>query len=155
MKLNELPASPPGRKAVKRKGRGIGSGLGKTAGRGTKGQKSRSGGYHRVGFEGGQMPLQRRLPKRGFKSPFKKVFALIKVGDLEVFDAGTEVNAELLRERGLIGQVADGVKLLADGELTRALTIHVDKVSGNARAKVESAGGRVVVPEPTPADEES
>ncbi len=122
------------------------SGLGKTSGRGQKGQKSRSGGYHMVGFEGGQMPLQRRLPKRGFKNPFKKTFALVNVKDLEVFEAGAEVDAEALRGKGLIGRNGHGVKLLADGELTKALNIQVDRASKSARAKVEAAGGKVILP---------
>ncbi len=145
MKLNQLPSSPANRKGAKRRGRGMSSGLGKTSGRGQKGQKCRSGGYHIVGFEGGQMPLQRRLPKRGFKNPFKKVFALVNVGDLEIFDTGAEVDAEVLRGKGLVGHLGDGVKLLADGELTKALIIQVDRISKAARAKVEAAGGQVIL----------
>lgn len=145
MKLNQLPRSPAGRVAPKRKGLGIASGNGKTAGRGTKGQAARSGGYHKVGFEGGQMPLQRRLPKRGFRSPFKEFYALVQVEDLEKFDAGVEVRLEDLRAKGLVGQLKDGVKLLGDGTLSKALTVHVDKCSRSAQEKIEAAGGRVVL----------
>ena len=145
MKLNQLPASPAGRTEGKRKGQGMASGNGKTAGRGTKGQKARSGGYHRVGFEGGQMPLQRRLPKRGFTSPFKKFYALVKIEDLDVFSSGAEINFADLIEKGLVNRLRDGVKLLANGELTKPLTIHVDKVSRSAQEKVEAAGGKVII----------
>lgn len=119
------------------------SGNGKTAGRGSKGQKSRSGGYHKVGFEGGQMPLQRRLPKRGFKSPFKKFYALVNVANLEVFSDGDEIRVGALRDKGLIGRVRDGVKVLGDGALSKALVVHVDRVSQSARQKIEAAGGKV------------
>ena len=145
MKLNQLPASPAGRTEGKRKGQGMASGNGKTAGRGMKGQKARSGGYHRVGFEGGQMPLQRRLPKRGFTSPFKKFYALVKIEDLDVFSSGAEINFADLIEKGLVNRLRDGVKLLANGELTKPLTIHVDKVSRSAQEKVEAAGGKVII----------
>lgn len=146
MKLNELPEVPAGRQAPKRKGQGIGSGNGKTAGKGTKGQHARSGGFHKVGFEGGQMPLQMRLPKRGFKNRFKKEFALVSVGDLEkFFDAGVEVNLDALRAAGLVKKVFDGVKLLADGDLTKALKISVDRASAAAVAKVEAAGGQITL----------
>ncbi|MEO5341220.1 MAG: 50S ribosomal protein L15 [Magnetococcus sp. MYC-9] len=145
MKLNQLPASPAGRVAGKRKGLGIASGNGKTAGRGTKGQAARSGGFHKVGFEGGQMPLQRRLPKRGFRSPFKEFYALVQVEDLERFPEGAEVRLEDLRAEGLVGRLKDGVKLLGDGELSRRLVVHVDKCSRSAQEKVEAVGGRVVL----------
>jgi len=146
MKLNELPASPANRKDPKRVGRGMASGTGKTCARGQKGQKSRSGGYHKVGFEGGQMPLQRRLPKRGFNNIFGKEFALVNVGDLEVFDADTKVDAEQLRSKGLIRKSVDsGIKLLGNGTLTKKLNISVDKVSKAAKEKVESAGGTVTL----------
>jgi large subunit ribosomal protein L15 len=146
MKLNELPSSPVNRKDPKRVGRGMASGTGKTAGRGTKGQKSRSGGFHKVGFEGGQMPLQRRLPKRGFNNIFRKVYALVNVEDLEVFDTGTEVNIDLLQSRGMVRKdVKSGIKLLGNGNLTKKLIISVDKVSKSAKEKVENAGGTVTL----------
>lgn len=146
MKLNQLPVSPAGRKPSKRKGRGMASGSGKTCGRGHKGQKSRSGGNPPVGFEGGQMPLQRRLPKRGFKNRFSKSFALMKVGDLEAFETGAEVKADDFRTYGLIGRrIGDGIKLLGDGTLSKSLHIHVDRVSKAARSKVEAAGGTVIL----------
>lgn len=145
MKLNQLPASPAGRIEAKRKGQGMASGNGKTAGRGQKGQKSRSGGYHKVGFEGGQMPLQRRLPKRGFTNPFRKTYALLKVGDLEIFSGETDIKLANLIEKKLVGSLKDGIKLLADGDLTKAVVIHVDKASQSARSKVEAAGGKVII----------
>jgi large subunit ribosomal protein L15 len=146
MKLNELPSSPVNRKAPKRVGRGMATGNGKTAGRGQKGQKSRSGGFHKVGFEGGQMPLQRRIPKRGFTNIFRKPRALINVGDLEVFDAGTDVNLELLHSKGMIRKdIKTGIKLLGNGELTKKLNISVDRVSKSAKEKVENAGGTVTL----------
>ncbi|MBF0294436.1 MAG: 50S ribosomal protein L15 [Magnetococcales bacterium] len=145
MKLNELPRNPAGRRGGKRVGRGIGSGLGKTSGRGQKGQKARSGGYHKVGFEGGQMPLQRRLPKRGFHSLFHKDFALVNLSALDRFEAGAVVGIAELRASGLIGRERDGVKLLGDGEIGKALKIHVDRASQSAIAKVRAAGGEVVL----------
>lgn len=146
MKLNQLPQVPNGRKEAKRKGQGIGSGNGKTAGRGTKGQHARSGGYHRLGFEGGQMPLQMRLPKRGFKSPFKKVYALVSLADLErKFNAGDNVNLEALQACGLVRKSSNLVKVLADGDLTKSLNLTVDKASQAAIAKIEAVGGQIVV----------
>ncbi|MBF0194289.1 MAG: 50S ribosomal protein L15 [Magnetococcales bacterium] len=146
MKLNELPSSPTNRKDPKRVGRGMASGTGKTAGRGVKGQKSRSGGFHKVGFEGGQMPLQRRLPKRGFNNIFRKEYALVNVEDLEAFDAGSEINLELLQSHGLVRKgINSGVKLLGNGNLTKKLNISVDKVSKTAKEKVENAGGTVTL----------
>jgi large subunit ribosomal protein L15 len=146
MKLNELPASPANRKAPKRVGRGMATGTGKTSGRGQKGQKSRSGGFHKVGFEGGQMPLQRRLPKRGFTNIFRKSYSLINVGDLEAFDSGTEINLELLKAKGLVRKnIQVGIKLLGNGELTKKLNISVDRVSKSAKEKVENAGGTVTL----------
>ncbi|MBF0213958.1 MAG: 50S ribosomal protein L15 [Magnetococcales bacterium] len=145
MKLNELPKNPAGARDGKRVGRGIGSGHGKTSCRGQKGQKARSGGYHKVGFEGGQMPLQRRLPKRGFKNPFRKVYTLVNVQDLEIFDAGSRIGIEELKATGLVGRERDGVKLLAQGEITRAVTIEVDRASASAIEKVRAAGGEVIV----------
>lgn len=144
MKLNELPPRQADRKQAKRVARGMGCGTGKTAGRGTKGQKARAGGYHKVGFEGGQMPLQRRLPKSGFKNPFRKEYTTVSVGDLEVFEANAEVRLEDMRQHGLIRKkIGDGLKLLADGELTKPLQVHVFKASKSAVAKVEAAGGKV------------
>lgn len=146
MKLNELPSPNANNQEPKRVGRGIGSGHGKTSCRGMKGQKARSGGYHKLGFEGGQQPLQRRLPKRGFTSPFKKHYALVKIGDLDRFEANSEIRVDQLKEAGVVGRrIGDGVKLLADGELNKPLTLHVDKASQAAIAKVEAAGGKVIV----------
>ncbi|MBF0625036.1 MAG: 50S ribosomal protein L15 [Magnetococcales bacterium] len=154
MRLNQLPAVPGTHQQPKRKGRGYATGNGKTAGRGVKGQKARSGGYHKVGFEGGQMPLQRRLPKHGFKNHFRVSYQLVSVGDLEAkFDAGAEVTVATLREKRLLNRLRlDGIKLLGDGELTKALTVIVDRASRSAVAKVEQAGGKVILPA-VPADE--
>lgn len=124
-------------------GRGSGSGLGKTAGRGTKGQKSRSGGGTAPWFEGGQMPLQRRIPKRGFTNIFKKSFSIINVKDLERFDPGTTIGPEQLIQAGLVATAQDGIKLLADGEVTHPFTVQVHKASAAATSKIEAAGGRV------------
>ncbi|MDX1576335.1 MAG: 50S ribosomal protein L15 [Kiloniellales bacterium] len=151
MKLNELAPAPGSRKPRKRVGRGIGSGLGKTSGKGHKGQKSRSGVAVRA-FEGGQMPIYRRLPKRGFKNPFRKVYEVVNLDRLqEAIDAGkidpaAKVDGAALRAAGLVNQDQDGVRLLARGELKVALTIEVDGASRAARAAVEKAGGSVVVP---------
>lgn len=147
MKLNELSPAPGSRKDSVRKGRGIGSGNGKTAGRGHKGQHARSGGFHKVGFEGGQMAMQRRLPKSGFTNIFKKVYTLISVADLEAkFSAGDDVRMDDLISKGLVRKSrTDGIKLLADGELTKKLTVTVDKASQAAIAKVQAAGGTITV----------
>ncbi|ABZ83974.1 50S ribosomal protein l15 [Heliomicrobium modesticaldum Ice1] len=146
MQLHELKPAPGSRQKPTRKGQGIGSGLGKTAGRGHKGQKARSGGGVRPGFEGGQQPLQRRLPKRGFTNArFKKEFAIINVGDLDVFEAGTVVTPELLLERKMIKKLKDGVKLLADGNIEKALTVKLHGVSEAAAEKIKAAGGQVEV----------
>jgi large subunit ribosomal protein L15 len=127
----------------KRVGRGPGSGNGVTAGRGEKGQKSRSGFSRKPGFEGGQMPLHRRLPKRGFtNAPFRKEFATVNLGRLEVFEAGTIVTPELLVKQGLVKKLRDGLKVLADGELTKALTVHAHRFSGKAQERIASLGGR-------------
>jgi large subunit ribosomal protein L15 len=136
----------PGRgatKARKRVGRGPGSGHGKTSCRGGKGQTARSGGNIQPGFEGGQMPLQRRLPKRGFHNPFSVEYQVVNVGQLEAFAAGDEVTAAALKARGLIRSAAGRVKVLGDGALTRSLTVRADAVSAAARQKIEAAGGRV------------
>jgi large subunit ribosomal protein L15 len=127
----------------KRVGRGPGSGLGKTAGRGEKGQKSRSGFARKPGFEGGQMPLHRRLPKRGFtNASFRKEFATVNLGRLEVFEAGTIVTPELLVKLGLVKKLRDGLKVLADGQLTKALTIHAHRFSGKAQERIATLGGK-------------
>ncbi|MHB1406997.1 MAG: 50S ribosomal protein L15 [Desulfitobacteriaceae bacterium] len=145
MKLHELKPAQGATHAPKRLGRGIGSGQGKTAGKGHKGQKARSGGGVRPGFEGGQQPLYRRLPKRGFTNIFKKEFNVLNVRDLERFESGTLVTLETLIEAGVIKQIKDGVKILGTGELTKALTVRVDKVSSAAAEKIVAAGGKVEV----------
>lgn len=130
----------------KRKGRGVGSGLGKTSGKGMKGQKARSpGGFQKLGFEGGQTPLYRRLPKRGFKNLFSTVFGTVNIRDLARFEAGTTVDEQALRAAGLIRRSIDGVKVLGDGELDRALTVRVHAISASAKEKIEKAGGTVEV----------
>ncbi|MFT8314781.1 MAG: 50S ribosomal protein L15 [Clostridium sp.] len=145
MKLHELKPAVGSRKAPKRIGRGTGSGLGRNAGKGEKGQKARSGGGVRPGFEGGQMPLYRRLPKRGFTNIFAKDIVSINVDRLNIFDDGAEVTIEVLLERGIIGKVNDGVKILGNGELTKKLTVKVNKFSKVAAEKIEAAGGKVEV----------
>ena len=145
MRLDELKPPRGAKKKAKRVGRGPGSGQGTTAGRGSKGQRSRSGGGVPPGFEGGQMPLQRRLPKRGFSNPFRKVFAEINVRDLEPFAADSVVDEELLRQSNLVRGKFDGVKLLGDGEIDKPLTVKVDRCSAGARQKIEAAGGKVEV----------
>lgn len=145
MKLHEIGPAPGARKERRRLGRGIGSGLGKTSGKGTKGQNARSGGGVRPGFEGGQMPLQRRLPKRGFTNKFKKEYALVNVEDLNRFAAGTEVTPELLLETRLVRQPKDGIKILGNGELTVALTVKAHRFSQAAAEKIAAAGGKAEV----------
>ena len=145
MKLEELRPPEGSTKKRKRVGRGIGSGHGKTACKGAKGQKARSGGGIKAGFEGGQMPLQRRLPKRGFRSPFKKRFALVHLKDLNRFPKDTLVEPDLLLEAGLIRDKKEPIKLLSDGELQHPLTIRVHQASKAALQKVEAASGRVEV----------
>jgi large subunit ribosomal protein L15 len=141
MKLHALGKSS-GRNAVrKRVGRGRGSGVGKTCGRGHKGQMARKGSTHRPGFEGGQMPLIRRLPKRGFKNPTREVFLPVNVGRLSQFEDGTEVTAGLLRSSGLANGPGDGIKILGQGDLNRRLTVKIRAFSASARAKIEAAGG--------------
>ena len=143
MKLHELTYTEGSRKDRKRIGRGHGSGQGKTAGRGQKGQKSRSGGGVRVGFEGGQMPLARRLPKRGFSNPNKKVFTEVNVELLNRFENGTVVTAELLKSTGAISKIEkDGVKILGEGNLERAITVQAAKFTASAQEKIEKAGGK-------------
>ncbi|HDI61096.1 MAG TPA: 50S ribosomal protein L15 [Desulfobacteraceae bacterium] len=143
MKLNELKPAEGARRRRKRVGRGPGSGLGKTAGRGSKGSKARSGGAVSPGFEGGQMPLQRRLPKRGFTNIFKKTYAVVNLRDLARFEAQSTVDEAALLGAGLVKNRCDGIKLLAEGEIDRPLTVRLDRVSKAARAKIEAAGGTV------------
>lgn len=145
MKLTDLRPAAGARSARKRVGRGTGSGLGKTAGKGHKGLKARSGGGLRRGYEGGQMPLQRRLPKRGFTNPFRAEFAVVNVKDLNRFEAGSVVDLAALVSAGLVKNVRDGVKLLANGEVTRPLTVKVDRASRAAAEKVAAAGGTLEV----------
>ena len=146
MGLNNLKPAKGATRNRKRVGRGPGSGLGKTSGRGEKGQKSRSGFAHHDGFEGGQMPLHRRVPKRGFTNArFKKEFAEVNLGTLEVFDAGTIVTPEILLKRGMIKKVRDGVKVLAKGTVTKALTVRAHKFSAKAQEQITGAGGKAEV----------
>ena len=146
MKLNELKYNEGSKKDIKRLGRGSSSGTGKTSGRGENGQNSRSGGGVRVGFEGGQLPLYRRLPKRGFSNAmFKKTYAVINVSDLNMFEDGTEVTPELLFEMGIIKKQLSGIKVLGNGELTKKLTVRAHKFSNIAKEKIEAAGGKAEV----------
>lgn len=145
MKLNELKPPDGSRRSPKRVGRGVGSGRGKTAGRGTKGHNSRSGGGVRPGFEGGQMPLHRRLPKRGFNNMFKKKIALINIRDLYRFESGSIVDEAALIRVGLVKGRREGIKLLGHGEINIPLTIKVNEVSKSAREKIISAGGSIEV----------
>ena len=143
MKLHELKPAQGAVKSRKRLGRGTATGQGKTAGRGQKGQKSRSGGGVRVGFEGGQMPLARRLPKRGFKNPFRKIYTEVNVELLNRFENGTVVTAELLKSTGAISKIEkDGVKILGEGNLERAITVQAAKFTASAQEKIEKAGGK-------------
>ncbi len=146
MKLNELSPPKGSRTAKKRKGRGVGSGWGKTAGRGNKGQNARSGGGTRPGFEGGQMPVHRRLPKRGFTNIFAKTIAAVNVRDLARFEAGTVVDVQALREARLVSGKLDGIKILGQGEISQALTVKADQWSESAKAKIEKAGGKIEAP---------
>jgi len=143
MQLNTLKPAEGSKKARRRVGRGIGSGLGKTAGRGHKGQKSRAGGYHKVGFEGGQMPLQRRLPKRGFKSASLKYNAEITLGELQLL-AADEVDLVTLKAAGLIPQIAKVVKVIKTGELSKKVTLKGIGATAGAKAAIEAAGGSLV-----------
>ena len=145
MKLHELRPAPGAKTDRKRVGRGVGSGWGKTAGRGTKGQNSRAGGGVRPGYEGGQMPIHRRLPKRGFTNLFGKRYAIINIKDLSRFESGSTVDEAALVRLRLIKGRRDGVKLLGKGEIDYPLTIKVNQVSQSARSKIESAGGSVEV----------
>jgi large subunit ribosomal protein L15 len=146
MELNTIKPGDGSKRARRRVGRGIGSGLGKTAGRGHKGQKSRSGGYHKVGFEGGQMPLQRRLPKRGFKSHLLKFNAEISLTDLQRLandNAGVEVDILTLKQAGLVGELAKVVKVIKSGELTTKVALKGIGATAGAKAAIEAAGGSV------------
>ncbi len=145
MDLSNLQPAPGSTKNRKRIGRGPGSGTGKTSGKGHKGQNARSGGGVKPGFEGGQMPLHRRLPKRGFTSLNKKVYTLVNLKDLEIFEAGALVSIEELSKAGLVGRVIDGVKILGNGDLSKALTIQAHKFSKSAVEKIEGAGGKAEV----------
>src|SRR5438445_12664341 len=149
MRLHDLKPRPGAKHRRKRLGQGESSGHGKTSGRGGKGQTARSGSSIRIGFEGGQMPLIRRLPKRGFNNAaFHKEFAIVNLSDLNEFKAGTVVNEELLRESKLVRGDVAGIKILGDGELKHALKIEADKVSESAKAKIEKAGGTITMREP-------
>lgn len=145
MKLNELKATEGSRRNRKRVGRGTSSGYGKTSGRGQKGQLARSGGKTRLGFEGGQMPLYRRMPKRGFNNINRKEYAILNLNDLNKFEAGSEVTIDSLKEAGIVKKELAGVKLLANGQLDVKLTVKVNKVSESAKKAVETAGGTVEV----------
>jgi large subunit ribosomal protein L15 len=146
MELNTIKPADGSKKARRRVGRGIGSGLGKTAGRGHKGQKSRAGGFHKVGFEGGQMPLQRRLPKRGFKSMNKPYVAEVTLSELHRLDL-SDVTLVTLKQAGLVGELARDVKVIKSGEITRAVTLQGLGATAGAKAAIEAAGGKVHVTE--------
>jgi len=145
MKLHELRAVEGATRAPKRKGRGTGTGNGTTAGRGMNGQRSRSGGRVRPGFEGGQMPLYRRIPKRGFTNIWGTEYAVLNVSDLNKFEAGATVTPEAIKEAGLVKQVKDGIKILGNGDLEKNLTVQAHKFSKTAIEKIESAGGKAEV----------
>ena len=145
MNLNELQPAEGSKFSRKRVGRGIGSGTGKTSGKGHKGQNARSGGGVRPGFEGGQMPLYRRLPKRGFKNIFAKQYVTVNVEALEKLEDGTEVTAQVLKDKGIISKTLDGVKILGRGELTKKLNVKVAKYTESAKEKIEKAGGKAEV----------
>ncbi|MBO4676443.1 MAG: 50S ribosomal protein L15 [Oscillospiraceae bacterium] len=145
MKINELSPAPGSTKEAKRKGRGIGTGNGKTAGRGHKGQKARSGGGVRVGFEGGQMPLARRIPKRGFHNIFAKPLEFVNVSELNVFEDGAAVTVESLLDAGILSKCRYGVKILGNGELKKKLTVSANAFSQTAKEKIEAAGGKAEV----------
>ena len=152
--MNELSRlTPPkggGVKEKKRVGRGQASGLGKTAGRGGKGQKARTGNMNFIGFEGGQMPIQRRIPKRGFTNPFRVEYAIVNVGELERIDPKEPVTLEWLLASGSVKDGRDGLKILGDGDLTKAITVRAHKVSAQAREKIEKAGGKIELITATP-----
>ena len=146
MKMHDLSPAAGARKAPKRLGRGIGSGTGKTSGKGHKGQWARSGGGVRPGFEGGQMPLARRLPKTGFDNRYKKVYSIVNLDDLNKFDDGAVVNAEALKAAGILSKIEPyGLKVLGDGQLTKKVTVQAKKFSKSATEKIEKAGGKAEV----------
>ncbi len=145
MKLHELSPAPGSKKDCFRKGRGAGSGNGKTAGKGHKGQNARSGGGVRPGFEGGQLPLYRKLPKRGFKNHFKVEYAIVNVSALDKFADGETVNLDKLMETGVINKPLDGLKVLGNGEITKKLTVQASVFSASAKEKIEAAGGKTEV----------
>ena len=145
MKLHELSPAAGSVKEGYRKGRGPGSGNGKTAGKGHKGQNARSGGGVRPGFEGGQIPLYRKLPKRGFKNKFAKEYAIVNIETLDKFDNGTVIDSELLLKEGVISKLNDGLKILGNGELTKNLTVKANIFSASAKEKIEAAGGKAEV----------
>lgn len=145
MKLHELQPNPGSKTAPKRLGRGVGSGLGKTSGKGHKGAKARSGGGKGPGFEGGQMPLIRRVPKRGFTNVFRKVYAFVNVEQLDTFNDGETVTIEALLERRIVRKELDGVKVLGNGQLTKKLTVQVNAFSASAKEKIEALGGKAEV----------
>lgn len=145
MKLHELQPAAGSTTAAKRLGRGVGSGLGKTSGKGHKGAKARSGGGKRPGFEGGQMPLYRRVPKKGFTNPFRVEYATVNVGALEVFEDGATVTVEDLKKAGQIKKTLDGVKILGNGDLTKKLTVEAAKFTETAKNKIEALGGKAEV----------
>ena len=146
MNLSNLKPRPGSKHRVKRLGCGESSGHGKTSGKGHKGQKARSGGSIRLGFEGGQMPLIRRIPKRGFNNAdFRTTYSIVNVGDLEQFEAGTAIDESLLREKKIIRGISDGLKILANGELKKKISVTANKVSAGAREKIEKAGGSVTL----------
>ena len=145
MRLNDLAPEKGQRKARKRIGRGVGSGTGKTAGKGSKGQNCRSGGGVRPGYEGGQMPIHRRLPKRGFKNHFKKIFAIVNVKDLNRFDSQAVVDEVALIKSGLVKGDRDGIKLLGKGEVSVPVTVRINNISASARQKIEAVGGKIEV----------
>ncbi|MBR9987879.1 MAG: 50S ribosomal protein L15 [Desulfosarcina sp.] len=145
MRLNDLAPEKGQRKTRKRIGRGVGSGFGKTAGKGSKGQNCRSGGGVRPGYEGGQMPIHRRLPKRGFKNHFKKTFAIVNVKDLNRFESQSVVDEVALIKSGLVKGDRDGIKMLGKGEVTLPVTVRINHISDSARQKIEAAGGKIEV----------
>ena len=145
MKLHELSYNEGARKERKRLGRGQGSGQGKTAGKGHKGQNARSGGGVAIGFEGGQTPIYKRIPKRGFTNFTRKEYAIVNLSTLDLFEDGTEVTPELLKERGIVKKELSGIKVLGDGTLEKKLTVKCHKISMSAQAAIEKAGGKVEV----------
>ncbi len=145
MKLHELGPAAGSTTAPKRLGRGVGSGLGKTSGKGHKGAKARSGGGKRPGFEGGQMPLYRRVPKKGFTNIFRTEYATVNVGQLEIFDNGAVVTVEKLKEAGLVKKTLAGVKILGNGDLTKKITVEAAKFTESAKQKIEALGGKAEV----------